>query len=676
MKRTEMKNIFPAAVALGIAGIIGFGLMQDKSVLAQGESGQAENAVSYENGWEAADADKEYVYCVGSVSKIYSTAAVMKLSDEGKVRLDDPVTVYIPEFKMEDPRYKDITVRMLMDHTSGLMGSFRPGMLLYDDVDSYHLDHILESLSEQRLKADPGTYAAYCNDGFDLLGIITERVSGKSFTEYVKEDLAKATGGTATGTGYSYAGFEDPAPAYTPKYNRYDYGAAMSLGAGGVYATASDTAKFGATFFKGNDALLSEEAKDAMAMIWNDADDYLDGNGLGWDSVGEEKYDAAGIQVVGKGGDDGLNHAYLLVAPEEGISISVLSNGGSSALNGLVSQAILDACLEERGITAAEPGAEQPEIVTEIPASYDDYAGNYLAAGERGETVDVVSFPEHRYMHVESVGPYKTVCTDYALTEDGSFASLAYEVEDSGIDDMKLSVNPQMIRFKTAEDGSILIAAETDNIYPGIGSYVQKSYVGEKMEDAPVDEEVLAKWQMLADAEYCLSNDLWSSSSYDTAICDTVLPERFPGYVFIVNGMGTRLLKIENESRAVAFQTIPSSSSRDLIDVTILTGGGLTIRTSDDCEYISDVNLPEFDLQTKEVALKTGCGVWYRIGSAAAGTEPVITDRPENSAVCVYNKFGEVVYSTHVEDMTDVLPMPEDGKVLFLGEDGGRITLK
>ena len=53
----------------------------------------------------------------------------------------------------------------------------------------------------------------------------------------------------------------------------------------------------------------------------------------------------------------------------------------------------------------------------------------------------------------------------------------------------------------------------------------------------------------------------------------------------------------------------------------------------------------------------------------------MITERPEHSAVYVYNKFGEVVYTTHVIGMTDVLPMPEDGWILFLGEDGSSIQL-
>ena len=54
----------------------------------------------------------ERVYCVGSVSKVYVSAAAMQLADQGKLNIDAPLTDYIPDFKMADPRYKDITVRM------------------------------------------------------------------------------------------------------------------------------------------------------------------------------------------------------------------------------------------------------------------------------------------------------------------------------------------------------------------------------------------------------------------------------------------------------------------------------------------------------------------------------------------------------------------------------------
>ena len=57
---------------------------------------------------------------VASVSKMFAVTAVMQLADQGKVDLDAPVTDYLPDFKMADSRYKNITVRMLMNHSSGL----------------------------------------------------------------------------------------------------------------------------------------------------------------------------------------------------------------------------------------------------------------------------------------------------------------------------------------------------------------------------------------------------------------------------------------------------------------------------------------------------------------------------------------------------------------------------
>ena len=81
-----------------------------------------------------------------------------------------------PEFKGPKERYKEITVRMLMNHTSGIMGSSTTNGMLYEDNDTRYHDELLQSLAEQRLKADPGAYAAYCNDGFGLLEIIVENV--------------------------------------------------------------------------------------------------------------------------------------------------------------------------------------------------------------------------------------------------------------------------------------------------------------------------------------------------------------------------------------------------------------------------------------------------------------------------------------------------------------------
>lgn len=91
------------------------------------------------------------VSAIGSVSKVYCTTAAMQLYDKGLLDIDAPVTEYIPEFEMADERYKDITVRMLMNHTSGLMGMIYDDMMLYDDIDESYHDRFLGYLKNSRL---------------------------------------------------------------------------------------------------------------------------------------------------------------------------------------------------------------------------------------------------------------------------------------------------------------------------------------------------------------------------------------------------------------------------------------------------------------------------------------------------------------------------------------------
>ena len=114
------------------------------------------------------------LYGIGSVSKMYVTAAVMQLAEQGKIDLDAPVTKYLPEFKMADERYKDITVRMLLNHSSGLMSASH-NMLLFADDDRSATENLLETLSTQRLAADPGAYSVYCNILFVIYNLEMQR---------------------------------------------------------------------------------------------------------------------------------------------------------------------------------------------------------------------------------------------------------------------------------------------------------------------------------------------------------------------------------------------------------------------------------------------------------------------------------------------------------------------
>ena len=660
----HIKNIAAAVMALLLLSGCG-SISADKTTEI---TGTAEKAVSAENN----TGDGGYIYCVGSVSKIYSTAAVMQLVDEGKVGLDTPITEYIPGFMMTDERYKDITVRMLMDHTSGIMGSTRVNSELYDDNDTYTHDHLLENLAKQRLKADPGKYAAYCNDGFGLLELIVENVTGMTYTDYVRENISDKIGVTDTGTPIDMYRNEKLVPSFSASGLPLDTSYCVTIGGGGIYATASDTAKFGAAFFTGDDTLISDSSKKAMSTRLND-NEYSDDNGLGWDYAEMLRYKQSGVRVVGKGGDVTMDHAFLLTAPDEHISVAVLSNGGSSTYNDLLAQTLMDVCLQEKGIGVAEEELPECTILDEIPDEYKAYEGMYIMnIMGGGDTLCRVTFPENKYLHMEKISSRKTTYTDYIYTADGDFAELAYEVEDSGFDKRLLAGGSSRLSFEKNADGT-LMKISGGLYYPELGSFDVKNYGGQMIEENNVGEDVLNGIKALDGKKFLLVGDKYSSSNYEgAAIARFRVVDEMRGYAFL-NGNGADfLLKISDSKHLVSPNHIPSSSSRDLLDITLDTdeNGRVTIKTSFGTEYILAENIPEFDASAKTVEL-TDNAAWYSISDSIANT-PVTVISPKNSAVIVFNKFDEPIYTSHVKDAGNVIPMPKGGRVLFLGEPGSK----
>ena len=628
-----------------------------------------------------ADAPKEKIYGIGSVSKVYVTTAVMQLAEDGKVNLDAPLTDYIPDFRMADERYKEITVRMLMNHTSGIWGSSFKNALLYEDNDMSYHDELLTFLEGQKLKANPGAYAAYCNDGFTLLEMVVENVSGMSFTEYVDRYIADEIGAENTGTALNRFQMEDAVSVYSANNILYENEYCMCLGSGGVLATASEMAEFGATFFTGNEMLLTEDSKEEMASRWSE-DSYMDDNGLGWDYVEALQYEEAGVKVIGKGGDILNQHAMLVVAPDEEISVSILSSGGNSMYNIMVAHALLNVALEEKGIYVEETDSQSVETVLEIPEEYAKYEGKYATSSE----VWKISFPDMKYMKVEKISYSNTINENYMLTTDGRFVRMEDDLTEwanAGYPNqiLRQDYNQVILTFSEAENGKVLIKKEEVMKVPEIGNYPSKTYVAESLEENPISKEIQAVWEKRSNINYGLYNNKYSSVYYDGAIGKIKMIEEAPGYLFRGSVAGTQSLhKITGMDTVEAFASIPSSASRDLTEfkmeeVRFDNGDsfeGITSSTGDKYRFLD--NLPAFTKDISEVSLYSEQASWYRIGEDAAG-KTITVDRPKESAVYVYNKYGEVLYSTHMKDWMGDIPLPKDGYILFVGEDSGKIEI-
>lgn len=120
------------------------------------------------------------MFRVASVTKPFVATAVMQLVEEGAVQLDAPVVEFLPYFRLNDERYAQITVRHLLNHTSGLPRSFEEPEA-DDDRERY-----IRRNAGVRLSASPGNQFGYSNLGYEVLGEVVARVSGLRFEDYVE----------------------------------------------------------------------------------------------------------------------------------------------------------------------------------------------------------------------------------------------------------------------------------------------------------------------------------------------------------------------------------------------------------------------------------------------------------------------------------------------------------
>ena len=355
-----------AGVAIGYAQQYGqaetasYALWEDGGITLSGIKAGARTPADNLAGLAAMGRD---IYGIGSVSKVYTAAAVMKLTESGKIDLDAPVTTYLKDFKMADPRYTKITVRMLLNHSSGLMGTSATNAFLFNDTDQQATDDLLKRLSAQKLKADPGAFSAYCNDGFTLAQLVVEAVSGKDFMDYVRSALLSPAGLTDTYAPQDAFNRGLLAPTYADAEDSRELPADTLgiVGAGGIYATAEDLAAFGGALT--GTSILSSKSTAAMAApeydrgIWPDGPLGMMSFGLGWDAVQFAPFEQNGIQCLVKGGDTLRYHAALLVLPKYKMAAAVLTSGGVSTYNELAAARMLVDALKDRGVTLNETRA-------------------------------------------------------------------------------------------------------------------------------------------------------------------------------------------------------------------------------------------------------------------------------------------------------------------------------
>ena len=157
------------------------------AVLQDGEVTTA--AVGSLNRDTGVDATTDSLFQIGSITKLFTTAAVMRLVERDELDLDEPVVKHLPEFTTADPdAARAVTLRHLLTHTSGIDGDHFLDTGRGDDV----LEKYVASCAELPQQFPVGATHSYCNAGFSVAGRVLEVVTGQVWDDVLREEVLDA----------------------------------------------------------------------------------------------------------------------------------------------------------------------------------------------------------------------------------------------------------------------------------------------------------------------------------------------------------------------------------------------------------------------------------------------------------------------------------------------------
>lgn len=291
-----------------------------------------------ENGYGLADREAgrrqnaETVFSVGSITKQFTAAAIVKLESQGKLQLDDPLSKYFPDAPADKAA---ITIHQLLTHSAGFPGA------LGDDYENVDAATFARLAFREPLLNPPGKTYEYSNVGYSLLGIIVEKVSGTGYEQFLREHLWLPAG--MTRTGYLLPKFDKGQLAVGYR-NGQRWGTALDRpwlpdgpgwhlrANGGVLSTAGDMHRWYLAL--ANNTVLPKSATDKMftphIAEGPEAQSFY---GYGW--VVQE---LDGQRAIWHNGGNGVYNAFMGFEPATGVCIVVSSNSNNKISDELALQ--------------------------------------------------------------------------------------------------------------------------------------------------------------------------------------------------------------------------------------------------------------------------------------------------------------------------------------------------
>jgi len=278
------------------------------------------------------------IFHIASISKNLAAAAVLSLVEAGRLKLDDDVTKYVPAAPTHG---RPVIIRQLLNHTSGIFSfTSLPDAEANEARDLTH-EQVLALIKDKPLDFAPGTRWRYDNTGFYLAGMVVERVSGKPYATYLREQFFQPLGMSSS----SLCTAHDDVPGLVSGYVRQKDGLApapfmtwvLPYSGGSVCATASDLLKWETALDSGR------VLRPATLSLMRRQTELADGTRIDY-GLGTRLGSFFGHRVLGHTGSGGGFTTVLENFPDDRLTIAVLINtteGGATAVASDIARVVL-----------------------------------------------------------------------------------------------------------------------------------------------------------------------------------------------------------------------------------------------------------------------------------------------------------------------------------------------
>lgn len=260
--------------------------------------------VLYKNGFGYANIERDEKigtttkFRIGSITKQFTASAILKLEEEGKLKLTDKLAQYFPDF----PRGNEVTIQHLLTHTSGIHSYTAKDDFVKRVEAPITSEELLNYFKNDPYDFNPGERYQYNNSGYFIAGLIVEKISGKTLGDFFKERFFDPLKMNNTGIHSSTLKLSNEARGYTKEAGNYtpavNWDMSWAGGAGALYSTVEDLFLWNEAVFNGK--VLSEKSFKAAttAGLLNDGTAIAGGSygfGLGLSNYrGEEVVDHGG----------------------------------------------------------------------------------------------------------------------------------------------------------------------------------------------------------------------------------------------------------------------------------------------------------------------------------------------------------------------------------------------